>query len=48
MYQNENPLGFGINQKPAFVGAKRKALRPRGSVLYYSTYRTKVGSFHVG
>jgi hypothetical protein len=47
MYQNENPVGFGANQKPAFVGAKRCALHPRGSVLYNLIYRTEIGSFYV-
>jgi hypothetical protein len=27
MYQNENPVGFGINQKPAFVGAQAEDSR---------------------
>ena len=49
MSEIENQLGLGTNRNPAFVGAKRTALHPRGrsqAVLYNSIYRTKVGSHH--
>jgi hypothetical protein len=43
VFKKEHNLGLGEDRKPELVGAKRKALRPRGSVLYL-IYRIKVGS----